>query len=68
MTLPAACDRPTCPVGRLVSGRYVPYAPRIRGCTGCEAFVCTATPEAPEDHDRCRHGVIVGSSPAYGDT
>lgn len=33
-------------------------------CTGCAANVCTATPDAPEEHRLCIHGAVWGSSPA----
>lgn len=37
---------------------------RVRLCTGCDEFVCTATPDAPEMHEHCTHGRAVASWPA----
>ena len=31
--------------------------------TGCGVFVCTASPDYPENHYRCRHGRIWASTP-----
>jgi len=30
-------------------------------CHGCDEYVCTATPQLPEWHGRCKHGRVVSS-------